>query len=123
MNRWAAVCASLAFAASCASAPAQPRAVDPVGTFDFTTSMEGTAIEGTVTIQRAQNGYSGSLTTNVTEPIPVSSVVVDGQKVTVVADAPDGPVTMVFTFTGNDFTGNWTYGTMSGTASGRRRAG
>jgi len=123
MRRWIGVFASVAFAAACASAPAGPRPVDPVGTFDFTTSMDGTAIEGTITIQRAQNGYTGSLTTNVTEPIPVSSVVVEGQKVTVVANAPDGPVTMVFTFTGNDFTGNWTYANMSGTASGRRRTG
>jgi hypothetical protein len=121
MTKWAGICAAVALAA-CASAPAAPRAVDPVGAFDFTTSMEGTEVTGTIEIQRADGGgYTGTLSTNVTEPIPLSSVTVDGQKLTVIADAPDGPVTMVLTFVGNDFTGNWTYTTLAGTATGRRR--
>jgi hypothetical protein len=122
MTKWAVLCAGVTLAASCASAPAAPRAVDPVGAFDFTTSMEGTEVTGTIEIQRADGGgYTGTLSTNVAEPMPLSSVTVDGQKMTVVADAPDGPVTMVLTFVGNDFTGNWTYTTLAGTATGRRR--
>jgi hypothetical protein len=115
------LCAGIAVAAACASSPAQPRAVDPVGTFDFSTSMEGTEVTGSIEISSGANGYTGWLTTNVSEPIPIASVMVEGQVVTVIANAPDGPVNFSMTFTGDEFSGGWTYAGMSGQATGRRR--
>jgi len=115
------LCAGIAVAAGCASAPAQPRAVDPVGTFDFSTSMEGTAISGSIEIRTGASGYTGTLSTNVTEPIPITAVTVEGQMLNVTANAPDGPVNFTMNFTGNDFTGGWTYAGMSGQMTGSRR--
>jgi hypothetical protein len=122
MKAFIGLCAGVALAAACASTPAQPRAVDPVGTFDFTTAMEGTEISGSIEIQRGADGYTGTLTTNVSEPIPVTSVTVEGQTVYAVASAPDGPVNCTLTFTGNDFTGSWNYAGMAGQLTGKRRA-
>jgi hypothetical protein len=124
--------ALLVAGAACASAPASPPApvapvvtappqVDPVGAFDFSTTVEGSMVNGTVTVARTDTGFGGTVTTTMTEPIPVRSVVVEGQKMTVTADTPDGPVVFLMEFKGDDFTGTWTLGTMSGSHSGKRR--
>jgi hypothetical protein len=47
-------------------------------------------------------------------------VTVEGQRVTLVGDTPDGPATLILTFDGDTFTGSWTYAGMSGVMSGRR---
>lgn len=123
-------------AAGCASAPAAPppaapplaalavtapAPVDPVGVFDFTTTLEGSMVNGTVSIAKTATGFGGTLTTTMTEPIPVRTVAVDGQKLTVTADTPDGPVIFLMEFKGDEFTGSWTYAGMSGTHTGKRR--
>lgn len=102
--------------------PAAPAAVDPVGIFDFTTTVEGMAVTGTLTIRRGAAGaFEGSIATNITETIPVRTVTVTGQRMNVIADTPDGPITMVLEFTGNDFSGTWEGTGMAGTHSGKRR--
>ena len=115
------LCAGIAVAAACASAPAQPRPVDPIGTFDFSTTVDGTAVSGTIEIRSGSSGYTGTISTNVTEPVPITAVTVEGQVVTVAASAPDGPINFTMTFTGDDFTGGWTYAGMSGELTGNRR--
>lgn len=111
---------------ACAGKPAPapapvPAAVDPVGTFDFTTTIEGAIANGTLTVVKTDTGFGGSVTTTMTDPIPVRTVVVDGQKMTVTADTPNGPVTMILEFNGDEFTGSWSLGDMGGTHSGKRR--
>jgi hypothetical protein len=111
-------------AGACASAPVTPdapAALDPVGVYDFTTAVEGTVVTGTITITEATSGYGGSIATDATETIPVRSVAVEGQKLTVLADSPDGPVTFILTLDGDAFTGTWSYAGMSGTHKGTRR--
>ena len=126
MKSWLLVTAAATLAA-CASTPAttdQASArvtVDPVGVFDFNTTVDGTPVNGVVTITRANGIFGGSITTNVTDPITVNTVTVEGQRVSVVANTPDGPLTFLMDFTGNDFTGTWGLGTMSGTHTGKRR--
>jgi len=123
MNRRSAVAALFTLVlAACASRPSGPPPLNPVGTFDFTTTVEGTAVTGTITIVRNGDAYSGSVGTNVTETIGIRSVVVEGQTMTVVGDTPDGPVTMTVTFTGDTFTGAWTLAGMGGEMTGKRRA-
>jgi hypothetical protein len=117
----ASACASAPAAAPAAPVVAAPAPVDPVGQFDFSTTLEGSLVNGTVTVTRTDTGFGGSVTTTMTEPIPVRTVAVDGQKMTVTADTPDGPVIMLLEFKGDEFTGNWTLGTMSGTHTGKRR--
>jgi hypothetical protein len=58
-----------------------------------------------------------------TDSMPISSVSVDGQTMVVVSVAPDGTATLSLTFTGDTFTGSWSFADMSGTLTGRRRAG
>ena len=98
-----------------------PAPVDPVGTFDFSTTVEGSIVNGVVTITKTDTGFGGSISTNVTETIPVCGAVVDGQKLTVTAEAPEGPIAFVMEFQGDDFSGTWTMATMSGTHTGKRR--
>lgn len=133
MKRTLVLCFALA-AGACASAqpetvtparevtPAPPAAVDPVGVFDFATTVEGMAVTGTLTVNRSAAGaYEGSIATNITETIPVRSVTVSGQRMDVVGDTPDGPISLVLEFRGDEFSGSWTTGAMSGTHSGKRR--
>lgn len=118
-----AVLAVLVLAAACASGQGRSSQVDPVGAFDFTTTVEGTPVTGTITITRNGSEYGGSVSTNVTESMPISTVMVEGQSVQVTGSTPDGPVTISMTFTGETFTGNWSYAGMTGSLTGRRRAG
>ena len=109
---------------ACASAqvtPDAPAALDPVGIYDFTTTVDGSVVSGTVTITQGTSGYGGSIATDATETIPVRSVTVDGQKLTVLADSPDGPVTFIINVDGDDFAGTWSYAGMSGSHTGKRR--
>ncbi|MGH7500453.1 MAG: hypothetical protein ACREL7_01735 [Longimicrobiales bacterium] len=108
--------------AACATGGGQNQSVDPVGTFDFTTSVEGTTVTGAITVARNGSAYEGSVTTDMTEVMPISSVTVEGQTMAIAASTPDGPVTMSLIFTGDTFTGTWSLGDMSGTLTGRRRA-
>ena len=117
---------SLLFLAACSSnpapaAPAAPAPVNPAGYFEFSTELEGQWVTGGIEIRTVDGGgHTGVLTTSATEPVPVRSVVVEGQKMTVTCDTPDGPVVMILTFTGDAFTGPWTYAGMGGTATGKR---
>lgn len=109
---------------ACASAkvtPDAPAALDPVGVYDFTTTVDGTVVSGTITITQGTSGYGGSLETNATETIPVRSVTVEGRKLTVLANSPDGPVTFIMTLDGDEFAGTWSYAGMSGSHTGKRR--
>lgn len=120
--------ASLLVLAACASssnsapaAPAVPPPVNPEGYYEFATDIEGQLVTGSIEIRQGQGGgYTGVLSTTATEPVPVSSVAVNGQQLTVTSSTPDGPATLVLTFTGDTFTGSWTYAGMSGTMAGKR---
>ena len=116
-----ALCLLTGACASAQVAPEAPAAPDPVGVYDFSTSVEGTVVTGTITITEGTNGYGGSIATDATETIPVRSVTVEGNRMTVLADSPDGPVSFVINLKGNDFTGTWSYAGMSGTHTGKRR--
>src|SRR5687767_2748094 len=75
-------------------APAQPAAraaVDPIGVYDFTTEVQGSAVKGVITITRnPQGAFTGSITTDVTDAMPVTKVTVDGQKMDVRSGTTDG---------------------------------
>jgi hypothetical protein len=119
-------------AAACSSAPApettpsaQPSAsaaaVNPVGRFEFTTSMGGQPVTGGLMIAGGPGAYTGEITTSMTPPLPVASVTVNGQDLVVTGDTPDGVVTIRLTFTdATHFTGRWELAGGGGTLSGRR---
>lgn len=105
---------------SCASTPEGPPPVDPVGYFEFTTSVDGQPVVGSIEVRESNGRFTGVLATDATEPVEVGAAVVEDQQLTITADTPDGPVTLVLLFTGDTFTGTWTYAGMSGTMTGRR---
>ena len=121
MKRFFASLIALVLAGACASAPSGPPPLNAVGVFDFGTEVDGNQVAGTIEIVRSGTGYGGTLSTSMTEPVPVGSVFVEGQTMTVVANTPDGPATLVLTFEGDDFSGTWEYAGMSGFLSGSRR--
>jgi hypothetical protein len=102
------------------AAGAQAAAVNPVGTFEFTTMVNGASVNGTLEVMGSPGAYTGRLRTSILPEMPVSSASVSGQEMTVLADAPDGTVTIRMTFTGDTFTGSWALGGDGGALSGRR---
>jgi protein-disulfide isomerase len=122
---------SLAFAA-CASAgttadtstttaPAASASVNPVGRFDFTTSVQGQTVTGTIQVAGTSGAYTGQITTSITPPIPINTVTATGQAMVITGSTPDGTLTIRMNFTdGTAFTGGWELAGDSGTLTGRR---
>ena len=102
-------------------APAPAAAVNPVGTFEFTTSVDGNMLTGSIEVAGSPGAYTGTIRTSATPDIPVSGVLVSGQQMIVTADTPDGPLTLTLNFSGDNFTGGWTLGGGSGELRGQRK--
>lgn len=106
--------------AGCASAPQGPPPFDPAGTYDYSASLEGMVIAGTMTIEGAEGAYGGQMLSDAAPPIPINSVVVEGQAITIEASGPQGPLTIQITASGSSVEGTWTMGGMSGSFSGTK---
>ena len=104
-----------------AAAPPKP-AFEPAGNYEFSTTVQGQTVNGTIDIMKRDGGLGGRIMTDMTGEIPITSVVVDGMKLSVNASMPDGPLGFTMTFSNaNDFTGSWSYGGESGELKGRRK--
>ena len=99
--------------------PATPASA--VGVYDFSTNVQGMAVTGVVTITSQGSALGGKISTSATPDVPITSVTVEGQKIVVAAESPDGDVTIEMVMTGQDFTGQWWYAGQSGPLSGRKR--
>ena len=88
-----------------------------MGTYEFTAVAEGQTITGTMTIEADEEGYSGILraTTVPMPPAPIASVEVVDQTVTILADGPEGPLTIALTATETGLDGTWAMGDATGT--------
>ena len=118
--------ALLAFAVGATAAtgqtPAPTPPVDPVGNFEFTTTVQGGAVNGTIAITKTDGVLGGKILTDVMPEIPIKAVTVEGKKMTITADLPDGALTITLGFEDtNKFTGNWTLGGDGGSISGKRK--
>ena len=101
--------------------PPAPAAVNPVGKYEFATSLQGQPLTGTVEITGTPGAYAGRITSSATEPIPITSVTVEGQSMTVTGETPNGTLTIKMNFTeGGAFAGGWTLGSDGATLTGRR---
>lgn len=98
-------------------------AVDPVGVYEYSTVFEGDEVAGTITITGSPGAYRGSVSSSVTPDMPIRGVTVSGSTITVTADSDDGQLVSRFTLTGNELSGTWTLGDVSGTLKGRKRPG
>ena len=129
---WIIAASALALAlAACASAPdpaprdtthaaADVREVDPVGSYMFTTTVQGRTVDGHLQITGTPGAWGGSFHTPVTGELPLSSVDVDGQEVRITANTPDGVVRVRMMFSGDTFTGDWSLGAEGAAITGRR---
>ena len=97
-------------------------ALNPVGTFDFTAIVpDGSEAPGSFTISGSPGAYTGTIERPGMGGSDLTSIVVDGQTLTIGANIPDGAVVLTLTFTGNDFTGKWALGDAGGAIRGKRR--
>lgn len=96
-------------------------ALNPVGRFEFTTSVQGQMVTGAVEIAGTPGAYTGQITTNITPPLPIAGVTVNGQEMVVTGNTPDGTLTFRMNFTdGTSFTGGWELSGDSSQLTGRR---
>ncbi|MBI3790079.1 MAG: hypothetical protein HY275_04280 [Gemmatimonadetes bacterium] len=104
-----------------ASAPAPAKtAMNPVGSYEFNTEINGSPMKGQVMITGAPGAWTGKMTSDITPELPLTSVVVDGQTMKLVLDTPNGAATINMTFTGAAFTGTWELGGAGGALTGKR---
>lgn len=113
--------------AACASSPPDvpqmpaPTALDPAGTFEYSTTFEGMDVNGSIVVASTAEGHAGVINTGgMTDPIPFNQVLVDGQTMRLLADTPDGTLEFRLNFVGDTFTGRWTLSGSSGAVAGRR---
>jgi len=100
--------------------PAAAATVNPVGTFNFSTTVDGNPITGSIQVTGERDLYGGVIRTSITPDIPITDVTVEGQRMVVTANTPDGPLVLTMNFTGNAFTGGWTLDGDAGDITGQR---
>jgi hypothetical protein len=103
--------------------PATPaethQTVDPVGTFDFATFADGTAIQGEIRIRRTEaGGLAAYVMTTASDPIVPTSVVLESNRVVMEGE---GGFSVDMRIEGDDVAGTWAYGGMASSFTGRRR--
>ena len=105
-------------------APAPAGAFDPVGTFTFMLDVAGTSASGTIAIAKGQDGKLGGSLDSDQGSLPLSSVIVDGRKMTLGFDFQGTPVSIVMNFEGDKYTGTVNVDGMgSGPISDERKKG
>lgn len=108
-------------AAAQPAAPAPSSAMSAAGVYDFTTVLDGQEINGTATVTGTSGRYGGVVVTPTHPDLPISSVTVQGQTITLVGTTPDGDVVITMQMNGMDFTGNWTLGNEGAPLRGKKR--
>ena len=114
---------SAVFLTACATAGTPrdgPVDVDPVGSYTLTAIIQGSPVRGQMRIAGEPGAYTGAVYTSFTGELPIRSVTVDGDRVFITADTPDGPVDVQITFDGETFSGTWMLGPDTGSIEGRR---
>ena len=113
---------ALASLAGSAAAQAPAKAVNPVGDFEYTTTVDGQPMSGVISITRKENVLGGKILSEVMPEIPITGVTVEARKVTIKATIPDGELTIVLNFEDdNKFAGNWALGDQGGAIAGKRK--
>lgn len=106
---------------ACASAGTDgPADIDPVGSYTLTTEIQGTTVNGRLRIRGEPGAYTGSIYTDITGQLRITSLSVEGAQVLMTASTPDGPADIRLTFREDAFTGTWALGPDGGAIRGRR---
>lgn len=106
-----------AVATSCATGPSGPPPFDPLGTYSYSAEVDGEIVPGSMTIEAAEDGYTGQILSDFFPPIPINSVTVLDQAVTIEASGPNGPLVIEFVAVEGTLGGTWAMGEQSGTFS------
>lgn len=101
------------FSTACASAPPGPSPDSLAGTYEFTVTSNTRTIPGVLTIEKGEDGYTGSLRSE-GELVPILSVAVADQKVTIRANSPAGPLVIEASVTETGLEGTWRIGEGAG---------
>lgn len=103
--------------------PPPPPPVDPLGSFVFSASYQGTPVTGTIDIQEGDDGLEGWITPDpsLSPPFPITSVTVEGQELHIVADGGGDLLILNLVFAHETFTGSWSMGAEGGSLTGARR--
>ncbi len=103
-------------------APAQQEALDPVGTYTFSTTFQGMTVSGRIIIRGEPENYTGMVEpTEGPPPVEIYAVMVEGQKITVYADAGGDDLIMTMEFAGgSSYTGSWMLGFDGGELTGEK---
>lgn len=105
-----------------AQTPAPAPALDPVGTFEFSTTVQGGAVNGAFTIAKTDGVLGGKIASDAMPEIVIKSVTVDGKKLTITADMPEGLLSITLEFEdANKFSGSWALGDQGGAITGKRK--
>ena len=93
------------------SAPPSPTTteIDPVGTYDLTIVVQGTAMGSTVKIEKkADATLGGSVATQAYGTFPIEAVKVSGRTMTISLSSQDGsPISISLPLEGDQVTGEW----------------
>ena len=105
----------LATTAACATFASGPPPFDPVGSYAYSAEVNGQAVPGTLTIEEGEDGYTGGIFSDAFPPIPINSVEIQDQTMTIAAMGPNGPLLIKCTITDAGLQGTWTMAEQSGT--------
>jgi hypothetical protein len=87
--------------------------ISPVGTFQYQLNYNDPSarrtelITGNIRITGEQGSYTGSISATGASEYPITNVNFAGQDLVILARTPEGPVTLMLTFSGDSFTGFW----------------
>ena len=105
---------------TCATGPSGPPPFDPAGSYQYTADVDGQAVPGSMTIEEAEDGFTGLIHSDMFPPIPINSVTVVDQTVTIEASGPNGPLLIEFLVADGVLDGTWAMGEQGGTFSATR---
>lgn len=86
-----------------------PAAVDPVGSYEFVTTVQGQEVKGSMNVTGTPGAYTGTILTSMFPEMPVLGATVAGQAMIVKTTTSDGEILLHFKFEGANFTGHWEF--------------
>lgn len=100
--------------------PPKPK-LEPAGSYEFSTIVDGNTITGTMEITGTAGAYTGKILTSAFPEIPIVGAVVDGDAINLKATMPDGELSIHMVFAGGpDFKGNWALAGDTGDFNGKK---
>lgn len=101
-------------------APLAPLRLEPAGSYEFTTVVDGQTVTGTMQIAGTPGAYTGKILSNIFPEIPIVSASTEGDVLNVKGMMPDGELSIRMVFTGEDFKGTWAIGAGMGEFNGKK---